>query len=436
MRELCVKGLSRGLRGEISVPGDKSLSHRAVMLGALASGVTRIRHFLTSEDCRRTVHAFQAMGIRIEEDRVDLLIHGKGLKGLEEPQDVLDMGNSGTSARLLSGILSGQPFFSVMTGDASLRRRPMGRVVEPLRRMGAKISGRAEGRYLPMAIAPGRLGAISYELPVPSAQVKSALLLAGLFAEGTLQVTEPVVTRDHTERMLTFFGGKVDRQENRISLAGDQRLEGRDVTIAGDISSAAFFLVGALVTPQSDVWLRGVGMNPTRIGILDVLQDMGAGIEIVNVREESGEPVADLHVRHAALKGVRIAGDRIPRLIDEIPILCVAATAAEGETVIQDAEELRVKESDRIETMAVNLRALGAEIETRPDGFCIQGGRPLRGAVCRSYGDHRVAMAMAMAGLSASGETQIIDTDCIQTSFPGFEGVLAALSDAPVGRAS
>jgi 3-phosphoshikimate 1-carboxyvinyltransferase len=368
------------------------------------------------------------MGISVVAGRDELLIHGKGPEGLFEPANVLDMGNSGTSARLLTGLLAGQPFFSVLTGDSSLRQRPMGRVVNPLREMGAQIAGRARADRLPLAVLPGALKAASHTLPVASAQVKSALLLAGLFTDGVVQVTEPIRSRDHTERMLRFFGAGIETEGLRVSLKGRQALEAREVDVPGDISSAAFFIVGAIVVPGSDLRLRGVGVNPTRTGILDVLQEMGAAVVVENLREEAGEPVADLHVRHSPLKGAAIGGDLIPRLIDEIPILCVAAALADGDTVIRDARELRVKETDRIETMAVNLRKMGVEVETAPDGLVIHGGRRrMIGGVCTSFGDHRIAMSMAIAGLTAEGDTLVEDTECIETSFPDFEAMLRGM---------
>jgi 3-phosphoshikimate 1-carboxyvinyltransferase len=417
----------KGLRGEIRVPGDKSISHRAVILGAIARGTTWVRGFLPSDDCLRTVRAFRQMGVVIEEADQGLRIDGKGPAGLSEPGDILDMGNSGTSARLLTGLLSGQLFFSVLTGDASLRKRPMGRVVEPLRRMGARISGRGDGGYLPLAVSPGGLKGIAYSLPVASAQVKSGLMLAGLFAEGETILTEPVATRDHTERLLHFFGADVRQDGGRIRLIGGQALSARELAVPGDISSAAFFIVGASIIPRSDLRLQGVGVNPTRTGLLDVLTQMGASVELENPREQGGEPVADLRIRSARLRGVRISGEMVPRLIDEIPVLCIAAALAEGETVIQDAAELRVKESDRIETMAMNLRKMGVEVETAPDGIRIWGGKGLKGSEFQSFGDHRVAMSMAIAGLAAEGRTVIDDTECIQTSFPEFEPMLRSV---------
>jgi 3-phosphoshikimate 1-carboxyvinyltransferase len=419
----------KGLRGELRVPGDKSISHRAVILGSISRGRTDVRRFLRSEDCLRSVRAIQAMGISIEEsDGGGLRIEGKGLSGLSEPSDVLDMGNSGTSARLLTGLLAGRPFFSVLTGDVSLRRRPMGRVVEPLRKMGARISGRSDGGLLPLAISPASLQGMEYRLPMASAQVKSALLLAGLQAEGETRLSEPAISRDHTERMLRYFGADLKQRGSSVALSGDQRLEGREVEVPGDISSAAFFIVAATIVPGSEILLRSVGVNPTRTGVLDALREMGADIEIHDPRELGGEPAADLRVRSSSLKGIRIGGEMIPRLIDEIPILAVAAAAAEGETVVRDASELRVKESDRVETVAASLRAMGVNVETTPDGFIIQGGSRLKGTVCRSFGDHRIAMSMAVAGLAAEGGTVIEDTDCIETSFPGFEALLRAVS--------
>ncbi|MDA8098162.1 MAG: 3-phosphoshikimate 1-carboxyvinyltransferase [Nitrospiraceae bacterium] len=417
---------SRGLRGELTPPGDKSLSHRAVMLSGIAEGTTAISGFLTGEDTMHTARAMRALGVAIEDSGGgNLTVRGRGLRGLTEPADVLDMGNSGTGMRLLAGLLAGQDFFSVLTGDQYLRKRPMARIAEPLRSMGAGINGRAGGKLAPLAINGAGAGcrAIAYASPVASAQIKSAILLCGLFADGVTTVTEPHKSRDHTERMLRFFGVEVKEQGNRISLRGGQRLSAplSDLVIPSDISSAAFFLVAGAVVPGSDVVVRNVGVNPTRTGILDVLQRMGADIELLNAREQAGEPVADIRVRHRKLKATRIGGEDIPRLIDEIPVLAVAAAVAEGTTVISDAAELRVKESDRIATVAGELAKLGAVIRERPDGMEIAGKDRLSGSVCESHGDHRIAMSLAVAGLVAEGMTTVRDTAWIDTSFPGFE---------------
>jgi len=422
------------LKGTISVPGDKSITHRAIILSALAEGESTIAAYCRGEDCLNTMRAFQAMGIQIEEQPDRLRVQGKGLWGLTEPRQPLDCGNSGTGIRLLAGLLAGQDFFSTLTGDESIRRRPMGRIVKPLREMGAKIAGRKGGEFAPLAITGSRLHGIAYDSPVASAQVKSCLLLAGLYAEGTTHITEPRRSRDHTERMFRYFGIPLRENGLRLSVQGRPSVgwTARPVTVPGDLSAAAFFIVGASLIPGSDVTLTNVGMNPTRTGVLDVLREMGANIQAVNQREEAGEPVADLRVRSAQLHGVTIGPDRIPQTIDEFPVLCVAAALADGETSITGAGELRVKESDRIATMATELRKLGASVTETKDGLVIQGlggqkTKRLSGAVCTSYGDHRVAMSMAIAGLAAEGETTIQDTTCIETSFPGFEYKLLEL---------
>ncbi len=419
---------SRGLRGEIFLPGDKSISHRSVMFAAIAKGKTVINGFLSGKDTQHTAEAMHMMGIDIEGLGTSrLVVHGKGLDGLSEPSNVLDLGNSGTGMRLLAGLLAGQDFFSVLTGDRFLRKRPMARIVEPLRSMGALIDGRSRGKLAPLTIRGGcqRLRPVEYTSPVASAQVKSSLLLAGLFTDGDLSVSEPSKSRDHTERMFRFFGVEVGEQGNRVTLRGRQELSpSGPLDIPADISSAAFFLVAASIVPGSDLVIRNVGVNPTRTGILDVLSSMGADIHLENRREQAGEPVADLRVRYARLRAVPIHGEMVPRAIDEIPILAVAASYAEGTTVIKDAAELRVKESDRIATMAGELRKMGVVVTEHPDGMEIVGRDHLEGAVCESHGDHRIAMSMAVAGLAAGGETVIRDTEWIDTSFPGFERLL------------
>jgi len=426
--ELLVKGVKR-LRGEIDVPGDKSISHRSAMLGALAEGETRISDFLKGADCLSTVGCLEECGVKFKWlPGGDLLVEGKGLRGLQEPGQVLDCGNSGTTIRLLLGILVGLEGMAVLTGDASLRRRPMGRVVDPLQEMGAKISGRQGGRLAPLVLKGGQIKPISYRSPVASAQVKSAVLLAGLQAEGITSVTEPEFSRDHTERMLQAFGAIVAKQGLTASVEGRPRLFGQVLRVPGDISSAAFFLVAGSVIPDSEVLIKGVGVNPTRTGILEVLSAMGADIKKENERLEAGEPVADLLVRYRPLKGTEIKGSIIPRLIDEIPVLAVAAALAEGVTVIRDAAELRVKESDRIAVMTTELRKMGAQIEELPDGMVIQGGCSLAGAQCLAHEDHRIAMAIAVAGLAASGETKIEGAESIAVSFPGFHDCLGMLA--------
>ncbi len=420
---------SRGLSGELTPPGDKSLSHRSVLFASIAEGTTEVSGFLAGEDTLNTAKAMRMLGIPVEDAGPgSLVVRGKGLRGLSEPAGVLDLGNSGTGMRLLAGLLAGQPFFSVLTGDQYLVKRPMGRVVEPLRSMGAVIDGRDGGKLAPLAIRGGAgIKAISYASPVASAQVKSAVLLCGLFADGMTSVSEPHKSRDHTERLLRFFGADVREEGLRVSVRGRQvlRAPGR-LEIPSDISSAAFFLVAASIVPGSDLLVGNVGVNPTRTGIIDVLRSMGADITLVNCREQAGEPVADIRVRHRRLRGTTVGGEVIPRLIDEVPVLAVAAATAEGTTVIRDAQELRVKESDRIATVAGELRRLGADIRELPDGMEITGRPRLAGGVCDSHGDHRIAMAAAIAGLAAEGTTTVRDAAWIDTSFPGFEAMLTA----------
>jgi 3-phosphoshikimate 1-carboxyvinyltransferase len=427
MADLTVKP-SRGLKGEITPPGDKSLSHRSVIFSAIAEGDTVINGFLAGDDTLNTARALESMGIAIDGlGGSRLIVHGKGLDGLTEPAGVLDLGNSGTGMRLLAGLLAGQEFFSVLTGDQYLRKRPMARIAEPLRAMGARIDGRSGGKLAPLAIRGGgrRTRAIDFISPVASAQVKSALLLAGLYAEGETTVSEPSKSRDHTERMLRFFGVEVGEQGTRVALRGRQALRPKGpIEIPSDISSAAYFLVAACIVPGSDLLIKNVGVNPTRTGIIDVLLSMGADIALRNPREQAGEPVADIRVRHRKLRAAQIAGATIPRAIDEIPVLSVAASYAEGTTIIKDAAELRVKESDRIATMARELKKLGAAVKELPDGMEITGREALDGAVCESHGDHRIAMSMAVAGLAARGETVVRDAGWIDTSFPGFERLL------------
>lgn len=415
---------AKSIRGEITVPGDKSISHRAIMFGSIALGETTVRNFLRGEDNLSTLNAFRAMGIDIKDDGDLLRIGGKGLRGLTEPGDVLDCGNSGTSIRLITGILAGQRFFSVLTGDRYLRNRPMGRIIEPLSRMGGCIFGRAGGDKAPLAVVGKELKGIDYTSGVASAQVKSAILLAGLYAAGETQVREPYLSRDHSERMLRHFGAAVETFSNGVRVFGGSELTGRDITVPGDISSAAFFLVAATIVPGSELLIRGVGVNPSRTGILDILITMGANIKLLDRRHASGEPVADLLVRSAQLKGIEIGGDLVPRAIDEYPIICVAASLAEGRTVIRDARELRVKETDRIAAIAANLRKAGVEVVETEDGMEITGREHLLGCMAESFGDHRIAMAMLVAGLGASGQVTVHDVGCIATSFPNFGKLL------------
>lgn len=413
------------LTGRMRVPGDKSISHRSVMLGSLARGTTRVTGLLEGEDVLSTLEAFRAMGVQAEgPDHGQLVIHGAGLHGLKTPARPLDMGNSGTAMRLMAGILAGQPFDSELIGDASLSRRPMGRVIDPLRAMNASIAS-SEGGRPPLRIKGGRkLRGIDYRLPMASAQVKSCLLFAGLYADGETAVTEPAPTRDHTERMLRGFGYAVQTRDGRISLRGGGKLTACDIDVPADISSATFFLVGAGIAPGSDLTLEHVGINPTRIGVLNILRLMGANLELLNPREVGGEPVADIRVQAAPLRGIRIPEDQVPLAIDEFPALFIAAACAQGETVLTGAHELRVKESDRIGAMAGGLKRLGVDARETPDGIVIQGGR-LRGGEVDSHGDHRVAMAFAISGLAASGPITVRDCKNVDTSFPGFVGLAA-----------
>ena len=408
------------LTGRLRVPGDKSISHRSVMLGSLAEGTTRVTGLLEGEDVLSTLGAFHAMGVLAEgPDHGKLVIHGVGLHGLKAPKQALDMGNSGTAMRLMAGILAGQAFDSELVGDASLSKRPMQRVSDPLGAMGAVIAT-AEGGRPPLRIAGGRkLHGIDYKIPVASAQVKSCLLLAGLYAEGETSVTEPAPTRDHTERMLRGFGYAVKTQNARVSVQGGGRLKARDIDVPADISSATFFLVGASIAPGSDIVLEHVGVNPTRIGVINILKLMGANLELLNPREAGGEPVADIRVRAVKLRGIRIPEDQVPLAIDEFPALFIAAACAQGETVLTGAHELRVKESDRIAVMAQGLKRLGIAVRETPDGIVIQGGR-LQGGEIDSHGDHRIAMSFAVAALAASGPITVRDCKNVDTSFPGF----------------
>jgi len=408
------------LAGDIRVPGDKSMSHRSIMLGSLAEGVTEVTGFLEGEDSINTLKCFQAMGVRIEgPDQGRVRIEGVGLRGLRAPANTLYVGNSGTSMRLMSGILAAQAFDSRMEGDASLAKRPMKRVTDPLALMGAKIET-AEGGRPPLTIHGGQqLKGIDYRLPMASAQVKSCLLLAGLYAEGETRVTEPAPTRDHTERMLGGFGYAVRREGATVSLTGGGRLTGTRVDVPADISSAAFFLVGASIAEGSELVLRHVGMNPTRTGVIEILRLMGADIDVLDTRESGGEPVADLRVRGARLKGIRIPEALVPLAIDEFPALFVAAAVAEGETVLTGAEELRVKESDRIQVMADGLLTLGVDARPTEDGIVIRGGE-IGGGEVVSHGDHRIAMSFAMAALRATAPIRIRECEYVDTSFPGF----------------
>ena len=418
-----------GLTGAIEVPGDKSISHRAALLGAIASGPTEVWGYLEAEDCLNTLRAIEKLGVEVTRKGAGhYRIAGVGLTGLQEPESVLECGNSGTTARLLLGVLAGQPFWSMLTGDDSLRRRPMARVATPLRQMGATIVGRDEGTKLPLAVRGARpLSSLTYRIPIASAQVKSAVLLAGLWADAPVVVEEPSASRDHSERMLRQFGARLTVDGNRITLVPGSPLAGCAVQVPGDISSAAFFLVAGAIVPGSRVAVRGVNVNPTRTGILDALESMGARVDRADV-QASTEPTATLTVGETKLSGATIAGALIPRLIDEMPALAVAAAVATGVTEIRDAAELRVKESDRVAALARELGKMGARLEERPDGLRIAGGAKLRGTHVESGGDHRIAMALAVAGLVARGETIVEDTACIATSFPDFAEALNLIS--------
>lgn len=421
-----------GLKGTLTVPGDKSISHRAIMFGSLAEGTTTIHGFLKGADCLSTIDCFRKMGISIEEKEDTIYVHGKGLHGLHKPEKTLDVGNSGTTTRLISGILAGQNFDTVLSGDASLNSRPMGRIMKPLSMMGADITSIHDTGCAPLSIKGRSLNAIHYDSPVASAQVKSCVLLAGLYANGKTSVTEPALSRDHTERMLRSFGANIVSDKNTCTITPPETLHGQHIEVPGDISSAAFFIVAALITPNSEIIINNVGINDTRAGILKVCQDMGANITLLNAREEGGEPVADLLVKTSSLRGTIVEGDIIPALIDELPVIALMACFAKGQTIIKDAHELRVKESDRIAIMTENLGAMGADIIDTEDGFIINSRSDntiptLHGASINCSMDHRIAMTFAVAGLNADGETIITDSDCVDVSYPGFFAQLKQL---------
>ncbi len=419
------------LRGTLTVSGDKSISHRAVMLGSLATGTTEIEGFLPGEDCLSTIRCFRSMGVQIEQNGSSVKVFGRGLRELTAPAGILDCGNSGTTTRLLSGVLAAQHFNSVLSGDASIQRRPMKRIMIPLRAMGADITSVSGNDCAPLSVHGKQLYGIHFNSPIASAQVKSAVLLAGLYASGQTTVTEPALSRDHTERMLRSFGAKVltGNFEDRpsVTVTETQNLYGTEISVPGDISSAAFFLVGASIVPGSEVVLRNVGINPTRDGVISALRAMGAKIEVLEVRNEDSEPAADLLVRYAPLHGTEIGGALIPRLIDELPVLAAAAAVAEGRTVIRDAAELKVKESNRIRTMAEGLSRLGAKVEETEDGLIIDGGAALHGGAVESYSDHRIAMSFAILSLVTYGEVRISDPDCVNISAPTFYEDLKSL---------
>ncbi|KRG12471.1 3-phosphoshikimate 1-carboxyvinyltransferase [Lederbergia galactosidilytica] len=418
------------LKGIVQVPGDKSISHRSIMLGSIATGKTSVHGLLTGDDCLHTIECFKQLGVNIHRDGEYVEIEGKGLAGLTEPNDILDVGNSGTTIRLMLGILSSLPFHTVIKGDSSIAKRPMDRVSNPLRKMGAKIDGRHDGSLTPLAVRGGKLSGIDYTSPVASAQVKSAILLAGLFAEGVTSVIEPEASRDHTERMIRAFGGEVTTTGLKKSIHGQQQLKGTTITVPGDISSAAFFLVAGSIVPGSQIKLKNVGVNPTRSGILDILRAMGANITLDHLDDQVMEPYADLTVSASTLRGVTIEGDMIPRLIDEIPILALAATQAEGTTIIKDAAELKVKETNRIDTVVEELKKMGAKIEATADGMIIYGKSDLHGANVNSHGDHRIGMMLAIASCLTHEKVEIQDKEAITISYPGFFQQLKALANS------
>ena len=414
-------------KGEVTVPGDKSISHRAVMFGSLAEGTTEISNFLQGADCLSTIDCFRKMGIEIENTREHILIHGKGLHALQAPLGELDAGNSGTTTRLISGILAAQPFEVILTGDASIRKRPMRRIIEPLSIMGAEISSVDGNDCAPLRIVGGPLHGIHYRSKIASAQVKSAILLAGLYADSVTKVTEPAVSRNHTEIMLNYFGASVTTEGTTASVCPEPMLKGQKINVPGDISSAAYFIAAGLLVPDAEVLIRNVGINPTRDGILKVAESMGGDITYLNVSHD-GEPTADLLVKHSRLHGITIEGDIIPTLIDELPIINVMAACADGTTVIKNAEELRAKESNRIDVMVDYLSAMGCDITGTDDGMIIEGGSPLHGIKIDPHMDHRIAMSFAIASLVADGTTEITDSEIVTVSYPNFYNDLKKLT--------
>lgn len=416
------------LRGDLIPPPDKSISHRALLIASIARGDSIIRNLLRADDPMRTLNAMRLLGVEIKDSGDIIRVSGRGLYGLIEPEDVIDCGNSGTTMRLLAGLLSGQNFFSVLNGDSSLRQRPMRRVITPLKMMGADLRGRARDTLPPLTVSGGKLKGIYYQSPVPSAQVKSAILLAGLYAEGETVVTEPQKSRDHTERMLPALGARLSVDGLKVTVTGGYEISPFDIAVPGDFSSAAFFIAGAVIVGGSEVLIRNVGINLTRTGLLDVVRRMGADVELINPAEASGEPVSDILCRYTeGLKATEIGHEEVPSLIDEIPVIAVIATQARGKTVIRGAEELRLKESDRIAAISTGLREMGAYVEEFPDGLSIEGPVSLRGAVVESHKDHRVAMALSIAALVAEGKTTINGISSVEISFPGFYDYLNKL---------
>lgn len=410
----------RSLKGTLKVPGDKSISHRSIMLGALAKGTTHITGFLMGEDCLSTIRCFQQLGIKILIEDNQVIVHGKGLYGLEKPESILDVGNSGTTMRLISGILSGQKFESTLTGDASILKRPMGRIIKPLTMMGADIRSEQNNGLAPLYIRPSKLNAIDYVSPISSAQVKSCIMLAALYAHGTTTIEEPYVSRNHSELMLNHFGGNIEVQGTKVICHPVSELYANEVFVPADISSAAYFIVAGLILPDSEILLKDVDVNPTRDGIIRVLKAMNGSIELMNEREINGEKVADILVKSSNLTGTVIEKEIIPTLIDEIPIIAVAAAYAEGTTIIKDAQELKVKESNRIDTMVTELRKMNVQIEGTDDGMIINGNNSVKAALLNSYDDHRVAMSLAIAAMGAEGSSTISNSDCIRISYPNF----------------
>ena len=417
----------KNLKGTLSVPGDKSISHRAVMFGALAQGTTKISGFLEGADCLSTIRCFRQMGISIEQNGSDVLVHGKGLHGLSAPSDVLDMGNSGTTTRLISGILAGQRFSSTLTGDASIQSRPMNRIMTPLKEMGADIISLKNNGCAPLSIRGIQLHGIHYNSPVASAQVKSCILLAGMYADGETKVTEPVLSRNHTEIMLQYLGADVRSFGTTACISPEPKLTAREISVPGDISSAAYFIAAGLLTPNSEILLKNVGINPTRDGILKVCRQMGADITLLNEKYQ-GEPTADILVCTSSLHGTTIEGDMIPTLIDELPVIAIMAAFAQGTTIIRDAQELKVKESDRIAVMCSNLKRMGADVTPTEDGMIINGGKPLHGACIDSHLDHRIAMSFAVAGTICDRILSINGGECVNISYPEFYKDLYSLS--------
>lgn len=410
----------KGFSGEIKVPGDKSISHRSIMLGSLAKGTTKVTGFLTGADCLSTIDCFKRMGVDIELHDTEVTVKGLGLHGLKAPTDTLDVGNSGTTTRLMSGILAAQNFSCRVNGDASIQKRPMKRIITPLSMMGADITSEADNGCAPLIITGSKLHGIHYDLPVASAQVKSAILLAGLYADGETSVTEPAISRNHTELMFKEFGVDINTVGKTATVKPAEELFARDIAVPGDISSAAYFMVAAAITPNSCITIKNVGVNPTRDGIIRVFEMMGADMTVDASSDTTGEPVADITVKTSSLKGCTIGGELIPTLIDEIPALAIMACFAEGDTIIKDAAELKVKESNRIEVMVDNLSAMGADIEATDDGMIIHGGRQLHGAAIDSKLDHRIAMSFAIAAMNADGETDILGAECVNISYPSF----------------